>query len=179
MIALNSRIGRYLVNAKDSRSIIIKALENSVEIDICARMMANSEPWISLRRDYEASVETLSVPSKEVYLALSNEEIVGFIILNMQGGFIGYIQTVCVLPGMRGAGIGSKLLDFVEERVLRETPNVFICVSSFNTRALRLYRRHGYAVVGELPDYVISGHSEILLRKSVAPLSEFTKTSSG
>jgi ribosomal protein S18 acetylase RimI-like enzyme len=128
-----------------------------------------------LRRGYEASLETLSVPSKEVYLALSDDEIVGFIILNMQGAFVGFIQTVFVSPEWRGEGIGSKLLDFVEGRILSETPNVFMCVSSFNRDAQRLYRRHGYEVVGELKDYIVSGHSETLLRKTISPLSEFTK----
>jgi hypothetical protein len=27
--------------------------------------------------------------------------------------------------------------------------------------------------VGELHDYIVAGHSEILMRKSIAPLSEF------
>jgi len=163
------------MNSENYQSIVLKELENSAEIDVCARMMSKSEPWITLRRDYEASVQTLSVPSKEVYLALSDDEIVGFIILNMQGAFIGFIQTVCVSPEWRGGGIGSKLLDFVEGRILSETPNVFMCVSSFNRDAQRLYRRHGYEVVGELKDYIVSGHSEILLRKTISPLSEFTK----
>ena len=105
------------MNSENYQSIVLKELENSAEIDVCARMMANSEPWITLRRGYEASVQTLSVPSKEVYLALSDDEIVGFIILNMQGAFIGFIQTVCVSPEWRGGGIGSKLLDFVEGRI--------------------------------------------------------------
>ena len=162
------------MKSESYRSFVIKELENSTQIDICARMMANSEPWITLRRDYEASVQTLSVPSKEVYLALSDDVIVGFIILNMQGAFIGYIQTVCVSPERRRQGVGRKLLEFAEERILGETPNVFMCVSSFNENAQRVYRRLGYEVVGELQDYIISGHSETLLRKTISPLSEFT-----
>jgi hypothetical protein len=31
----------------------------------------------------------------------------------------------------------------------------------------------GYDVVGELKDYIVHGHSEILMRKSRSPLSEF------
>ncbi len=155
--------------------VMIEKLASSDQVDICARMMANSEPWITLRRDYKASVQTLSVPSKEVYLALSGDEIVGFIILNMQGAFIGYIQTICVSPEWRGKGIGSKLLDFAEERIFGQAPNVFICVSSFNGNAQGFYRRLGYKIVGELEDYIISGHSEILMRKTISPLDEFTK----
>ena len=49
---------------------------------------------------------------------------------------------------------------------------MFICVSSFNPGARRLYERLGYQVVGELPDYMVRGHSEILLRKTTGPLAE-------
>jgi hypothetical protein len=41
-------------------------------------------------------------------------------------------------------------------------------------RARALYLRLGYEVVGELRDYLVRGHSEWLLRKSVGPLAEFT-----
>jgi hypothetical protein len=36
----------------------------------------------------------------------------------------------------------------------------------------------GYEVIGELKDYIVAGHSEILLRKSTGPLKrEATQTS--
>jgi N-acetylglutamate synthase-like GNAT family acetyltransferase len=91
----------------------------------------------------------------------------------MHGGFVGYIQSVCVAAGWRNTGIGSQLMAFAEKRIFSETPNAFILVSSFNQDARRLYERLGYEVVGELKDYIISGHSEILLRKAIAPLAEF------
>ena len=151
----------------------IKRLETTHEIEICAQVMANSEPWITLGRDYKASIETLSVPSKEVYLAMVKEEIAGFTILNMQGGFIGYVQTLCVASEWRNKGIGSQLMAFAEQRIFKETPNVFICVSSFNPKALKFYQDLGYEVIGELKDYIVAGHSEILLRKSISPIRDF------
>lgn len=56
---------------------------------------------------------------------------------------------------------------------LRESPSVFLCVSSFNAGAQGLYRRLGYTVVGELTDYLVRGHGEVLMRKSRGPWSEF------
>jgi ribosomal protein S18 acetylase RimI-like enzyme len=151
----------------------IRSLSKDEEVAACARMMCNSEPWITLRRDYEASVATLTAPGKEVHLATMGEEVVGFTILNMQGAFVGYIQTVCIAPQWRNRGIGSRLLDFAEDRILSQVPNVFMCVSSFNADARRLYLRRGYEVVGELKDYIVAGHSEILMRKTIAPLTGF------
>jgi len=153
----------------------IRRLEQTADAEVCARMMADSEPWITLRRDYDASLKILTDPSREVYLAIVGDEIVGFTVINMHGAFVGYLQSVCVAPLWRGKGIGSELMDYVEKRILSETPNVFICVSSFNARVQKLYERRGYEVVGELKNWIVSGHSEILLRKSIAPLTEFNK----
>jgi len=156
-------------------AITIRPLQGDGELLFCAHLMAESDPWITLGRDYEASLATLSVPTKEAYVALADGEITGFTLLNMQGAFIGYIQSLFVAPTWRGKGIGSELARFAEDRILRETPNVFITVSSFNPGARRLYERLGYVVIGELIDYIVAGHSELVLRKTIAPLNEFRK----
>jgi hypothetical protein len=58
---------------KTHKTMEIRKLKTIKEIETCAQMMASSEPWLTLGRDYEASVKTLSVPTKEVYLGLSDE----------------------------------------------------------------------------------------------------------
>jgi [ribosomal protein S18]-alanine N-acetyltransferase len=141
----------------------------------CARVMSGSEPWITLRRGYDASLRIVSDPTREVYLAWNGSERLGFVILNMKGAFVGYLQTICVAPEARGRGIGSWLMAFVEERVFKESPNFFLCVSSFNPDAKRLYDRLGFEVVGTLRDYIVRGHDEILMRKTRGPLDEFQK----
>jgi ribosomal protein S18 acetylase RimI-like enzyme len=136
--------------------------------------MAASEPWITLKRGVDASFRILKDESKERYVAHAGGEIAGFLILNMKGAFVGYVQTVCAAPAFRGMGVGTALMAFAERRVFRESPNVFLCVSSFNPGARRLYERLGYAYVGELADYLVAGHSERLYRKSIGPILGFT-----
>src|SRR5689334_7624754 len=118
--------------------------------------MASNDPWRRLGRTLDASHRMLRDPAREVYVAADTpaaaSPVVGFIILIMQGAFVGYIQTVAVRDDRRGRGIGSALISFAEQRIFREQPNVFICASSFNPDARRLYERLGYTVVGELTD---------------------------
>ena len=147
----------------------IRPLSSDEEAQRCAAMMAASEPWITIGRQFDACLALIRNPSREIYVA-ADSSLRGFIILNMQGAFIGYIQTICVDPDSRSSGIGTKLIAFAEERIFRETPNVFLCVSSFNPRARALYERLGYSVIGELNDYLIAGASEILMRKTRGPL---------
>ena len=146
---------------------------DTADAEWCARTMTASEPWITLGRGYEESLRLLQDPTRETYVGRLDGTRVGFVILNMKGAFVGYVQTICVAPEERGHGLGTRILAFAEERIFRESPNVFMCVSSFNPDALRLYERLGYERVGELRDYLVSGHSEILLRKTIGPVRGF------
>jgi ribosomal protein S18 acetylase RimI-like enzyme len=142
--------------------------------------MASSEPWITLGRSVETSFSILRDPTREVYVARDERGIAGFLILCLTGAFVGYIQTVCIDPRCRRQGLGTKLVEFAERRILQVSPNIFMCVSSFNDDARRLYERLGYRIVGELTDYLVEGHSEILLRKTIGPVAGFaTKSPSG
>jgi ribosomal protein S18 acetylase RimI-like enzyme len=135
--------------------------------------MANSDPWATLRRGYADSLALMTDPAREVYLAVVEDKIVGFVVMVMQGAFVGYIQSVGVWPEWRGMGIGSRLLAFAEERIFGETPNAFVCASSFNPRVQRLYERLGYELVGELKGYIVAEHSELLYRKTIGPRADF------
>ncbi len=88
----------------------------------------------------------------------------------MQGSFTGYIKRICIHPDWSGKGIGTKLMRFAEDRIFSVKPNVFLCVSSFNLKAKELYLKLGYEVIGEIKDYIVSGYSEIVLRKTKGPI---------
>jgi [ribosomal protein S18]-alanine N-acetyltransferase len=156
-----------------ARELAISPLQTEAEARACARLMAASEPWITLGRSYATSLSVIGDQSREVYLGRDETGLAGFVILCMTGAFVGYIQTICIDPSRRGRGLGSRLVEFAERRILKVSPNVFMCVSSFNVDARRLYERLGYKVVGELTDYIVRGHSELLLRKTVGPLTGF------
>jgi [ribosomal protein S18]-alanine N-acetyltransferase len=151
--------------------IPLERLSTKRDAEVCARLMASSEPWLTLGRSYKTSLTIVQDPSRETYVARDGGELAGFLIICMIGAFVGYIQTICIHPQYRGRGLGSSMLEFAERRILSEVPNVFMCVSSFNNAARRLYERLGYQVVGELTDYIVAGHSEILLRKTLGPLT--------
>ena len=155
------------------KEIEIGRLAGDAEARACAEMMASSDPWVFFGRTFEQCLARITNPSGEVWVARERGMPRGFIILLLQGAFVGYIQVVCVAANARGSGLGSRLVRFAEERIFREFPNVFLCVSSINPRARQLYERLGYTLVGELDDYLVRGHSEFLMRKSVCPLAEF------
>jgi len=160
-------------------ALSIRLLETSAEAHACATLLAASEPWRTLRRDHQACLRSLEDPSRERYVAYQDGHLVGCLVLNLLGPFVGYLQIVAVAPECRGSGLGSALVAFAEARIFREHPNVFLCVSSFNHGARRLYERLGYTVVGELPDFIQAGYSEFLLRKTLGPCDTYQPAAPG
>ena len=148
----------------------IRAFESTADATWAAKAMAESEPWVTLGTGYERSLQLLSNATRERFLATVDGEPAGFLMISMQGAFVGYIQLLGVAPEFRGHGVGKALIEFAEQRIFRETPNVFICVSDFNRQAQGFYANMGYQKIGELKNFIVAGHTEILLRKTIGPI---------
>ncbi len=153
--------------------IIIEPTRDATDRNACARMMSESEPWVTLDRDFARCLTAVSDAARELYVARVGGEVAGFILLTMKGQIPGYITSVCVAASARGSGIGTQLVAFAEARIHRESPNVFLCVSSFNSGARRLYEHLGYEYVGAFKDFLVEGHDELLYRKTIGPWSTF------
>ncbi len=151
----------------------IGKMKTRAEAEWCAGLMSSSEPWRTLGRSREQALAIITSPDREVYLARVGEEPAGFVIIVMSGALVGYIQSIAVSPEMRGRGVGTALMGFAEKRIFSESPNAFIHASSFNPRARALYERLGYEFVGEFKEYIVPGHSENLLRKTLGPLKGY------
>jgi [ribosomal protein S18]-alanine N-acetyltransferase len=160
----------------DARTVTVRPIGGDEEVRVCAEIMTTSDPWVTLGRTTEQAQRILGDREvQETYVAVHEGAVVGFVILIMKGAFVGYIRTIAVHADWRSRGLGRRLIWFAEERIFRDWPNVFLCVSSFNPRARALYERLGYETVGELPDYIVRGHSEWLMRKTLGPYAEFQR----
>ena len=149
--------------------IIIRLTKDPQEFAVCARMMSVSDPWITLEMSWEQCLKGFEGEYKEIYVVEAENNIAGFVIIQTSGTFSGYIQTICIDEAFRGMGFGKKLLQYCEERILKFSPNVFICVSSFNKGAIKLYYKFGFKLIGEMENFVKEGFTELLLRKTVGP----------
>ncbi len=146
-----------------------------VLFDAFSVQMAGCDPWRTLDMDAAACRAGFEGPCKEVFVAWWNGEPAGLAILQVCGSFNGYIQILFVGEAFRGQGLGKQLLNFCEQRIFGHSPNVFICVSEFNSRALRFYEAAGYTVIGTLKDFIKKGFDELLLRKTVGPKLGYNK----
>jgi ribosomal-protein-alanine N-acetyltransferase len=158
----------------DGQRVTLRPIADDIEVLACATIMSTSDPWVTLGRTMEQAQRILRDREvQEIHVAVHESDVVGFVILILKGAFVGYIRTIAVRADWRSRGLGRRLILFAEDRIFRESPNVFLCVSSFNPRARSLYESLGYETVGELRDYIVRGHSEWLMRKTIGPHAEF------
>ncbi len=142
----------------------------------CAQLMAGSEPWITLRQDLRTCREKCKRPGTELFvceeLAAAREKqpvhLLGFILL-APFGFAGmpYVSSIGVASEERGRGFGADLLRFAEKHFAGRS-RLYLLVSSFNIRAQEFYRREGFEFQGELKDFIVAGHSELIYCKRVS-----------
>ncbi|MGH7232652.1 MAG: GNAT family N-acetyltransferase [Nitrospiraceae bacterium] len=142
--------------------------------DAVIRMLADSDPW--KRLGYTAvHWERLFHPlpqGREGFVIERGGEVGGVALLRQRFLFGDYLELLAIAPAMQGQGLGRLLLRHVEEIVFARVKNLFICVSDFNTGARRFYQRQGYQEIGPIPNFLIPGTAEILLRKTTGPALE-------
>ena len=76
-----------------------------------------------------------------------------------------YVDILWVDEKFRRRGIGSHLLKAAEAEALRRGCH-HVHLDTMSWQAPGFYQKHGYTVIGELPD-IPAGHSKILLMKEL------------
>lgn len=160
-------------------------IEDAARGDIlqCARIACDSE----IGRRYEFVEETLAarmqmrleagdvvLVAREVdaiesasHQKSASRDIIGFAWIDPKGGFgqAPYLKLIAIDAKRRSAGCGSLLLSAFEERTKGTGRAWFLLVSDFNTKAIHFYEKHGYAMVGALPDFAKKGITELIMYK--------------
>src|SRR5258707_15871828 len=95
----------------------IESTTDESTLDRCALLMSQAEPWIILQRDLEGCEDAMRGNYKEVYVGMDEDKLLGFIVLQMEGVFEGYTQSICVSRERRSAGLGTALISFAEKRI--------------------------------------------------------------
>lgn len=146
--------------------LALPALESATAAAI-GRILAGMDPWATLGYSAETLARGLTRvhPDLTRYLAVRGGETLGLATIRYPWLRGAYIELFAVLPGAQGQGLGDSLLGHVEERYRGGTRNLWLLVSGFNVRARRFYERHGFSPVGSIPDLVVPGFDEILMRK--------------
>lgn len=134
-------------------------------------ILTTSDPW--KRLGYTASswdqIFTPLPQGRDTFVVDLAGDVVGVAILRQRFLFGDYLELLAVDPSMKGQGIGSRLLRHVESITFARAQNLFACVSDFNVGARNFYKSQAYQEIGPMPNFLIPGSAEILLRKTAGP----------
>lgn len=158
-----------------SAPVVVRRARPS-DVEACARIVAADNLWrrygITLVRARRALRDGLGAAGRALAVAARGSEVVGFVLYRLEGTFhhSGYIRWIAVAPHARGQGIGADLMRFAESQIFKRGPNIFLMVSDFNSGAQAFYRALGYSEVGAIGDYIVTGVTERLYRKTIGPI---------
>ena len=134
-------------------------------------LLADSDPW--QRLGYQASdwdnYFTPLPQGRDSYVVDQNGKAAGIAVVRQKFLLGDYLELLGVADWVRGTGLGGRLLAHVEASVFAREKNLFACVSDFNDQARYFYKKHGYQEIGPMPNFLIPGSAEILLRKTSGP----------
>lgn len=134
-------------------------------------LLADSDPWKRLgyqSSDWDSYFTPLP-QGRDSYVVDQNGKATGIAVVRQKFLLGDYIELLGVADWARGKGIGGQLLAHVEATVFARAKNLFACVSDFNDQARHFYKKQGYHEIGPMPDFLIPGSAEILLRKTSGP----------
>ena len=135
------------------------------------QILISSDPWKRLGF-IAADWDRIFVPlpaGRDTFVLEIDGTVSGIAILRRKFLFGDYLELLGIAPSATGRGLGGRLLSHVESLTFARAKNLFACVSDFNDAARAFYRKQGYKEIGPMPNFLIPGYAEILLRKTSGP----------
>lgn len=134
-------------------------------------LLGDSDPWKTLgyTEDDWGRIFCPTPQGRETVVAEIDRRVAGIAIVRQKFLLGDYLELLGVAGWARRRGTGTHLLAHVEALVFDRTKNLFACVSDFNRSARDFYKQHGFQEIGPMPNFLIPGSAEILLRKTAGP----------
>lgn len=135
------------------------------------RILAESDPWKRLGYT-EGDWDRIFCPTpkeRDSYVIELDGRVAGIAVIKQKFLLGDYLELIGIAPWARGKGLGERLLRRIESIVFARTNNLFACVSDFNASAREFYKKLGYQEIGPMPNLLVPGSAEVLLRKTSGP----------
>lgn len=125
-------------------------------------------PWAHYGFAAATLAENFKSPGAAAYQIDCAGELAGAVVVRPVWLMGPYLQMLAVLPPFQGQGIGARVVTWFEAEARLKARNAWLCVSTFNPIAQRLYQAHGFEPVATLDGLVRDGDGELLMRKRLS-----------
>jgi ribosomal protein S18 acetylase RimI-like enzyme len=117
----------------------------------------------------EYMCQLIEQPNAATWIAEDDRRMCGFALVEWAqetAEMVAYIQTLEVVTGERGQGVGGELLRRMESSACAARASViWLHVDARNAGAIRLYERQNYQLRGSEPDYYGRGRAALIYAK--------------
>jgi [ribosomal protein S18]-alanine N-acetyltransferase len=133
------------------------------------QLLSDSDPWKTLGygADDWSRIFCPLPEGRDCYIVELDGQVAGVAIVKQKFLLGDYLELLGVAVWARQKGVGGQLLKHLEGLVFQRTKNLFACVSDFNEPARAFYKKQGYLEIGPMPNFLIPGSAEILIRKTI------------
>lgn len=108
--------------------------------------------------------EMFNNPYYEIVIVVYNQNIAGFLCLLANPDEIEIIR-IGVASQYQGKHLGSALMDYANHQALTSHKNLLLEVSSQNPKAIHLYEKCGFQVIGKRKQYYSDQSDAIIMEK--------------
>jgi ribosomal protein S18 acetylase RimI-like enzyme len=137
---------------------------------LAARALADIDPWrrAGYRSDKLLGYLLNDDPALSRYQVLVDKKHAGVICIRYPWLHGPYLELIGLFDGYQGRGLGRELMLWFEAQARGRARSLWLAVSTFNTSALRFYKRLGFAEVAALEKLTRDDGDEILMRKIIS-----------
>jgi [ribosomal protein S18]-alanine N-acetyltransferase len=134
--------------------------------------LGESDPWkrLGYTKDDWNRIFCPVPQNRDSYVIEMDGHVAGIAIIKQKFLLGDYLELLGIAPWARGRGLAGKMLEDIQGKVFGRTKNLFACVSDFNTEARKFYKKMGFQEIGPMPNFLIPGSAEMLLRKTAGPI---------
>ena len=130
--------------------------------------IAAMPPWSVIGYPAERLVAWLQreEPSMRKFEVLAGARLAGSIVIQEPFLYGPYLKLIAILPEFQEQGLGLRLLQWMEAQARQmEARQLWLCVTTFNTRARAFYERFGFEAVAVLDKLGSDASDELFMRK--------------
>lgn len=140
--------GVTLMNNQECKTMALRAYDQTLQeetLTLISQFWQSHSQYLPDLQETKQDLAAWTSPGNQLYLVIHRACLIGFVHLGSRGSAIDWLDHLFILPAYQGRGLGSAVIQEVEDIVKTYSESLYIEAAARNTRAIALYHRLGYA----------------------------------